>query len=421
VAKYNRIKGTQDIYGEEMKYWSYIEDTARKVLKKYAFNEVRTPIIENTNLILRGVGETTDVVQKEMYTFKDKGGRSITLRPEGTAPIVRAYVENSMASFGSPTKIFYIGPMFRYEKPQAGRYRQFHQIGAEIFGANTPMADAEIISMNYDFLRELGLKGFKIKINSIGCESCRTEYKKALKNFYEPLLPQLCEDCNKRFNTNIMRLLDCKKDIDKSKDAPSILDYLDEECKEHFEKLKNYLDEFKIPYEVDSRIVRGLDYYNKTAFEIEHPMLGSQSAIGGGGRYDGLVNEIGGKETPSVGMAFGLERIVLALKAEKVEIPENDNIDVYIIYSGEGTQKEAIKIAKDLREKNLKIFLNISKRNFGGQMKHANKLNSKFAVIIGEDEVKNNIVSFKDLKTGEQIQVEKGWFINLITEKLENK
>lgn len=418
MPKYTRIKGTQDLYGEEIKYFKYVEKIAEEVLHKYSFKELRTPILENTNLILRGVGETTDVVQKEMYTFEDKGKRSVTMRPEGTAPVVRAYVENSMSQMGSPIKLYYNGPMFRYEKPQKGRLRQFHQIGAEIFGTNSALADAELIEMVYRFLKELGLKEFKIKVNSIGCDTCRANYHNALKDYYAKHLDNMCDDCKRRFDTNIMRLIDCKKDSEYAKQAPSILNYLDDDCKTHFEKLKSYLDIFDIPYEIDDRIVRGLDYYTKTAFEIEHPLLGAQSAIGGGGRYDKMVKEIGGPSTPSVGMAFGIERLVLALKEENVDIPEFEEIDVYVIYNGENAEREAINIAKLLRKKDIKVFLNVSNRNFGGQMKHANKVNSKFAVIIGEDEVTKNIVTYKDLRTGEQTQVERDWFIKLIVEKI---
>lgn len=419
--KYSKIKGTQDIFGDDVKYWNFLEKKLREILIKYGYHEIRTPIFEKTELFNRSIGENTDVVQKEMYTFKDKGKRSITLRPEGTAPTVRAYVENSMINFGQPYKLFYIGPMFRYEKPQSGRYRQFHQAGAEIFGTDYPVSDAEVIAMLDRFFKEIGLENYKIKINSIGSDKSREIYREVLKNYYEDKIDNMCDDCKRRYETNIMRLLDCKIDKEYSKGAPSILDSLIDKDREHFESVKTFLDAFEVEYKVDSSIVRGLDYYNLTAFEVEHNGLGAQAAIAAGGRYDGLVKEIGGPATPAIGFGIGIERVIFAMKQEKIEINDPEELDVYIAYMGKNSAKEAIRMSNTLRDKGIKTYLNISKRNVGGQLKHSNKVNAKFSVILGDEEIEKNIVTFRDMASGEQTQVEKSWFVNLIMEKLNNK
>ncbi|GAB6189453.1 histidine--tRNA ligase [Marinitoga arctica] len=418
MAQYKKFKGTQDIFGEESKYWYFIENKAREIFLKFGFKEIRTPIIEPTELFKRGVGEATDIVQKEMYTFEDKGGRSVTLRPEGTASVVRAYVENSMINLGSPIKLYYIGPMFRYEKPQAGRLRQFHQIGIEIFGTDTPISDAETIILADELLKSLGLKNYKIKINSIGCEKCRPKYKEALKKYYEPLLPNMCDDCQKRYDINIMRLIDCKKDKQYSKDAPVILDHLCDDCKTHFNKVIEYLNELSINYEIDPKIVRGLDYYTKTAFEVEHKDLGAQSVIIGGGRYNSLIEKIGGKETPAIGFGMGIERIILALKKENIEIETPEKIDVYIAYSGENADIEALKLSKRLKDEGLKVFLNISDRSIRNQMKHANKVKAQFVAIIGEKEIEEDTVMIKNMLSGEQFEVENYWVPQILKEKI---
>ena len=418
MGTYKRIKGTKDIFGDEIDYWNYVEDTAKDLFHRYGFMEIRTPIMEEEELFSRGIGQDTDIVQKEMYTFEDKKGRLITLRPEGTAPVARAYIENSLINLGSPQKFFYIGPMFRYEKPQSGRYREFYQIGAEIFGTDHPLADAELIVLVFDYLTTLKLNNFKIKINSIGTPKSRENYKKALKVYYEPLIPNLCEDCKRRFNTNILRLLDCKIDTEAAKKAPSILDYLDEESRNDFESLKKYLEIFEIPYEIDSRIVRGLDYYSKTAFEVIHKDLGEQAVIVGGGRYDNLVEQLGGPKTPAVGFALGIERIIEALKKEEVKIKKRALIDVYIAFQGERGQIESIKLSKELRKKGIKTFLNISQRNLSGQFRHADRLNARFTLVLGEDEISNDIVTIRDMESGEQTQVERSWVTEIILEKL---
>ncbi|KLO24890.1 MULTISPECIES: histidine--tRNA ligase [unclassified Marinitoga] len=418
MAQYKKFKGTQDIFGEESKYWYFIEKKARETFLKYGYKEIKTPIIEPTELFKRSVGEDTDIVQKEMYTFEDKGGRSVTLRPEGTASVVRAYVENSMINLGSPIKLYYIGPMFRYEKPQAGRLRQFHQIGIEIFGTNTPISDAETIILADELLKSFGLKNYRIKINSIGCEKCRPVYRDKLKAYYKPLLSKLCDDCQKRYETNIMRLLDCKIDKNYSKNAPTILDHLCDDCKTHFDKVIKYLDELNINYEIDSKIVRGLDYYTKTAFEIEHMDLGAQSVILGGGRYNSLVEEIGGKNTPAIGFGMGIERIILALKKENIEIENPEKIDIYIAYAGENTDIAALKLSKTLKNEGLNVFLNISERSIRNQMKHANKIKAHFVVIIGENEIKTDTITVKNMNTGEQFEIENYWAPQILKEKV---
>ncbi|MGY4686160.1 histidine--tRNA ligase [Petrotoga halophila] len=418
MSTYTRIKGTKDIFGEEVKYWEYIENTAKKLFKIYGYKEIRTPLIEKTELFSRGIGQETDIVQKEMYTFDDKKGRSLTLRPEGTASVARAYIENSLITFGSPQKLFYIGPMFRYEKPQAGRYREFYQIGAEIFGTDHPLADAELITFVYDFFNKLKLSNFKVKINNIGTFESREKYKEVLKTYYQPLLPNLCEDCQRRFNTNIMRLLDCKIDVEAAKNAPSILDYLDEESREHFNNLQKYLKAYNVPYQVDPKIVRGLDYYTKTAFEVEHSDMGEQAVIAGGGRYDDLVEQLGGPKTPGVGFAIGIERVIEALKRENVEVESESKIDVYVAFQGEKGEMAAVTLSKELRKKGINTYLNISKRNLSGQFKHANRLNAKYVVVIGEEEISRDIVTIKNMKSGEQTQIERNWVSEIIVEKL---
>ncbi|PNR91064.1 histidyl-tRNA synthetase [Petrotoga sp. HWH.PT.55.6.1] len=418
MSTYTRIKGTKDIFGEEVKYWEYIENTAKKLFKIYGYKEIRTPLIEKTDLFSRGIGQETDIVQKEMYTFDDKKGRSLTLRPEGTASVARAYIENSLITFGSPQKLFYMGPMFRYEKPQAGRYREFYQIGAEIFGTDHPLADAELITFVYDFFNKLKLSNFKVKINNIGTFESREKYKEVLKTYYQPLLPNLCEDCQRRFNTNIMRLLDCKIDVEAAKNAPPILDYLDEESHEHFNNLQKYLKAYNVPYQVDPKIVRGLDYYTKTAFEVEHSDLGEQAVIAGGGRYDDLVEQLEGPKTPGVGFAIGIERVIEALKRENVEVESESKIDVYIAFQGEKGEMAAVTLTKELRKKGINTFLNISKRNLSGQFKHANRLNAKYVVVLGDEEISRDIVTIKNMKSGEQTQIERNWVAEIIVEKL---
>ncbi len=397
-----RIKGTNDII-ENAYIWEWVENKFRNVAEHFGFSEIRTPIFEATELFDRGVGKETDIVQKEMYTFEDKGGRSVTLRPEGTAPVMRAFVEYNLASKGLPQKFFYIGPMFRYERPQAGRLRQFHQYGIELIGSSLPIADVYTILVAIESLKAIGLENFKLKINSTGCEKCRPSYKEALKEYYKPLLDELCSDCKTRYNRNILRLLDCKRDAEYAKSAPNILDYLCDDCKVHFEELKSLLDKLNVEYEVDPSIVRGLDYYTRTVFEIKYPLLGAQDAIIGGGRYDNLVEELGGTSTPSVGFAAGMERIILALKTEE-KIPSFQDVDLYIVAVGDDQRADVLKIAKEL-SKVLRVDVDLMGRKVKSQFKNASKGNARYVLVVGEDEVRSGLYTLKRMSDGTQMRL----------------
>lgn len=398
----SRIKGTNDII-EDSNVWEWLEERLKKVALSFGFTQVRTPIFEATELFKRSVGNETDIVQKEMYTFDDKGGRSVTLRPEGTAPIMRAFIENNLFSKGLPQKFFYYGPMFRYERPQSGRLRQFHQFGVEFIGSSLPIADATTIVIALEMLKSIGLDGFKLMINSTGDEKCRPDYVKALKNYYKPFIDDLCDDCKVRYDKNVLRLLDCKKDAKYAENAPKITDYLCEDCKTHFDQLRKYLDDMDVEYEVDPSIVRGLDYYTRTVFEFKNPSLGAQNAIGGGGRYDGLIEELGGVKTPSVGFAFGMERLILALEAEK-KIPEIGKTDLYVVAVDEAQRIEALKIAKEL-SRYFTVDADVMGRNVKGQFSHASKEGARYVLTIGEEEIKTGLYALKNMKTGEQKKV----------------
>ncbi|KUK91310.1 MAG: Histidine--tRNA ligase [Mesotoga infera] len=414
----NRIKGTQDIAFEDIEYWHFAEEAIRNISHKYAFTEIRTPIFEATELFERSVGESTDVVQKEMYTFEDKGGRSITLRPEGTAGVARAFIENSFVNLGSPVKLFYNGPMFRYEKPQAGRLRQFHQFGAEILGSESPLADFEIIEMAYSFLKELKINNAKLFINSIGCPACREDYKTALKEYYSDKLPRMCPDCQRRYDTNVLRLLDCKIDKELVHGAPGILEYLDSDCRSHFEELQWYLQRAGIEYEVDQFLVRGLDYYTRTAFEIRSSSLGSQDQLVGGGRYDGLVEYIGGKSCPAVGFAIGLERIVMLLKSESVKISGPETSEVAILAFGREESVRGFDYARRLRKMGVSTFVDVMERNMRNKMKHAARIGAKISLLIGKEEIERDIVTIKVMNDGSQFQVDSDYMADYVVDKL---
>lgn len=416
---YQKIKGTDDLYGDQIKYWYWIEEKARKLSTIYGYGEIRTPIFEETKLFVRSVGQDTDIVQKEMYTFEDKGGRSITLRPEGTAPVVRAFVENGMLAQGLPQKYFYIGPMFRYERPQSGRQRQFHQFGAEIFGSPSPIADAELIIFADRLLKELGLVDYEIHINSLGNEDDRINYKDALKEYYAQHLESLCDDCKMRYERNVLRLLDCKIDVKYAENAPKITDYLGGESEKHYKELKRLLTSAGIDYVEDPRLVRGLDYYNRTVFEVHHHRLGAMSAIAGGGRYDGLIKEIGGKEVPALGFAAGIERLILSLKAENVQVDEISKNVVYVTYLGsKEARDEAVKLAELLRSEGIPTGLELMERSISAQLKHASRIGAKFCVIIGEDELERDVVVIKNMETGEQVEFEKNFVVNGIKDMI---
>ncbi len=416
---YQKIKGTEDIYGDDISYWYWIEKTAREISAVYGFEEIRTPIFEETGLFVRSVGETTDIVQKEMYTFEDKGGRSNTLRPEGTAPTVRAFIENGFINKGFPQKYFYIGPMFRYEKPQSGRQRQFHQFGAELFGSPSPLADAEIVIFVDNFLKKLGLLDYELHINSIGCKECRITYKEKLKEYYQNHFEELCDDCKARYDKNPLRLLDCKVDVELAKSAPKITEHLCDKCRKHYETFRNILDLEEIKYFENPRLVRGLDYYNGPVFEVVHNRLGTMSSIAGGGRYDGLVKELGGKDTPALGFAAGLERLVLALKSENVEIPKVRTNLVYVTHIG-NVVAEAFKLANNLRSEGIPTALEIMERGLSAQLKHAGRVGSKLVVIVAEEEFSEGIVVVKNMETGEQYEYDKNFVVSGVKELLES-
>ena len=401
------LRGTQDILPADAYKWNYVEGVIRDLCRRYGYGEIRTPMLEATELFLRGIGDTTDVVTKEMYTFTDRGGRSITLRPENTASAVRAYLEHKLYGEGAVQKFFYIGSMFRYDRPQAGRYREFHQFGVEVMGASSPAADAEVILLAYTLFQNLGLSDLVLHINSIGCPKCRPVYREALISHFRSSEETLCDDCRERLEKNPLRVLDCKEDAGKEcvRNAPAVTDYLCDECREKFEALKSYLTALGIPFTVDPRLVRGLDYYTNTAFEIQYAPLGAQSAICGGGRYDGLVSEIGGPETPSVGFAVGLERLLLALEKQNL-IPEpQKEARVYIAAMGEAATAAGMTIQKELRARGILADMDLQQKSLKGQMKQAGKSGAAYTVILGDEEMAQKEAVIKTMETGEQEKI----------------
>lgn len=401
------LKGTHDILPEEMYKWDYMEGVIRKICDTYGYKEIRTPIIEGTELFQRGIGDTTDVVTKEMYTFTDRGNRSVTLRPENTASAVRAYLEHKMYGDQQVHKIFYIGSMFRYDRPQAGRYREFHQFGLEVLGASSPLADAEVIAMAWEIFHTFGLKDLKLHLNSIGDKNCRPAYREKLIQFLEGKKDQLCDDCRERLYKNPLRILDCKEEGCRhaSEGAPIITDYLCEECRKKLESLESYLDALGIPYELDPSLVRGLDYYTNTAFEIQYTPLGAQSAVCGGGRYDGLVEEMGGPSTPGIGFAIGLERLLLALEMQGLIPQEKEKKRIYIAALGDQAEVMGVKIQQALREKGYTADMDLQGRSLKGQMKQSGKLKASFTVIIGNDEIESGQAVVKNMTEGKQENV----------------
>lgn len=400
----NAPRGTKDILPEQISNWLFIENKIRTICKNYGYEEIRTPTFEHTELFQRGIGESTDVVEKEMYTFTDRGDRSITLRPENTASVVRAYLQNKLYAAGNLVKLFYIGSMFRYDRPQAGRLREFHQFGVEALGEQNPALDAEIILLAWDFLKSLGLDDLKLKINTVGCPKCRPVYRQKLQHYFSENIEELCDDCKHRLLKNPLRILDCKIDGGKEfiEDAPKIETCLCNECREHFAQVQKYLQAAGVDFELDARLVRGLDYYTKTAFEIQYLPLGAQSAVAGGGRYDGLIEEIGGAPAPGIGFAAGIERILIALEKQNLLQAEKNNFDAFIVAVGVDAEIAAFKLLTELRRKNISATMDFAKRSIKAQMKQAAKSGAKFALIIGEDEVKNSAVTVKNLETSAQ-------------------
>lgn len=403
-------KGTKDILPDEVSNWQKMESIAQNVFSKANFKEIRTPIFEATELFARGVGDSTDIVNKEMYTF-EKSERSLTLRPENTAGVVRAYIEHGFSRLPQPVKLWYKGPMFRYERPQAGRQRQFHQVGVEMFGTKEPSADAEVINLAVKYLNELGLNHLDIEINSLGCPQCRKNYRAAIKEVLKPYLKDLCEDCNFRYEKNPLRILDCKVDsckaiFEKEEIQKVILgDFICDECKEHFEKVKEYLTALQIPYTVNKLLVRGLDYYNRTVFEIKSNNLGSQNAVCGGGRYDSLVETLGGVQTPAVGWAMGLERL-----NSLISKPENERLDVFVVAEN---MTETFKIMEELRNAGFSAEFDYANRKFKKQLDKAAK-SAKYALILMDDEINSGTVTLKNLDTSEQINVSRSNYLENI-------
>ncbi len=402
-------KGTQDMLPKDAHRWQSIEAKMRELCALAGYREIRTPMFEHTELFQRGVGDATDVVQKEMYTFNDKGNRSITLKPEGTAGVVRALIESHMYADALPAKMYYVScPCFRYEKPQSGRLRQFHQNGVEVFGAKDASVDAEIIDLAGQLLRSFGILNARLKINSIGCPNCRKAYLEKLRAYLEPKLAGLCKTCQERFDRNPLRILDCKEDAAKLADAPSMLDNLCVECSEHFSKLRGYLDAMGIAYEIDSRIVRGLDYYTKTVFEYVIDAPGGEMTVCGGGRYDGLVEELGGPATPGIGFGMGVERAIMAqdLCGAAPEAPEL--YDVFVVTLGDEARMEGIRLVRELRAAGLKADLDHAARSMKAQFKYANKLGVRRVAVIAGDELAKGVVKLRDMQDSEETEVARG-------------
>lgn len=399
-------KGTQDFLPEQIGNWHFIEQYMRDICKTYGFNEIRTPVFEDTKLFLRGIGETTDVVQKEMYTFStgDHTDQTFTLRPENTASAVRAYLENKVYGKEGLTKWFYIGPMFRHDKPQAGRYRQFHQFGAEVLGSQSPVVDSEVICMILQLLRSFGLQDLNVEVNSVGCPNCRPAYREKLIAFFEPKKEQLCPDCQERLYKNPLRILDCKNETckDLSVGAPEIHEHLCTECHDHFEEVKTLLEAANVQYNLNPRLVRGLDYYTKTAFEVQYTPLGAQSAVAGGGRYDGLVEQLEGPSTPAIGFAMGMERLLLALEKQNLLPEPAVDPSVFVVALGDAAKVEAFKIVQSVREHYIPCEMDGQGKSMKAQLKYANKINAKYVIILGDDELANGEAIVRFMETSEQ-------------------
>ena len=419
---YSAPRGTQDIPPEEATRWRAVEQAFRGVCARYGYGEIRTPVFEETDLFVRSVGEETDIVSKEMYTFTDRGGRSMTLRPEGTAPVMRAYLEHKLYGRPGVQKFYYIAPIFRYDRPQAGRYRQHHQVGVEALGAPGPDVDAEVIALATDLLAALGLQGGQLNINSIGCPDCRPAYREALRQALAPVLGELCALCQYRYHRNPLRILDDKNERcrELTRDAPSILDYLCEPCREHFEGLRALLDELQIAYAVNPRVVRGLDYYARTTFEIVHGGLGAQNEILGGGRYDGLAAELGGPATPGIGFGSGIERLLMALQAQGWQAPEA-GAPIYLAAVGDAARRAGFLLLARLRRAGLAADMDYLGRSLKAQMKEADRVRSSTVIVIGEDEIARGVVAVRDMATGEQREAPADEVVALLSRQSENQ
>lgn len=402
-----KIKGTEDVLPKDSYRWQFVEDVMRKESAAYGFKEIRTPVFEHTELFARGVGQTTDVVQKEMYTFDTKGGESVTLRPEGTAGAARAVLEHGLVNDSLPIKASYFVSCYRYEKPQAGRLREFHQFGLECYGTQSPVADAELICAAQSIFDRLGIKQLRLEINSIGCPTCRAEYHKALKEYFYGYKDELCETCNSRLEKNPMRILDCKSPVCSkiAQGAPKITDCLCDECKEHFASVQKYLDAAGVEYTVNPTIVRGLDYYTKTVFEFVTDFIGAQGTVCGGGRYDGLIEELGGKHLPSLGFAMGIERLLMLMDKQGIEIPQPSTCDLYVAVMGESASLKSFEIIKAVRSCGLIAETDIVGRGLRAQMKYADKIGAKFSMVLGDNEIEQGKAVIKNMSNGEQTEI----------------
>lgn len=402
-----KIKGTEDVLPKDSYRWQFVEDVMRKESAAYGFKEIRTPVFEHTELFARGVGQTTDVVQKEMYTFDTKGGESVTLRPEGTAGAARAVLEHGLVNDSLPIKASYFVSCYRYEKPQAGRLREFHQFGLECYGTQSPVADAELICAAQSIFDRLGIKQLRLEINSIGCPTCRAEYHKALKGYFGGCKDELCDTCNSRLEKNPMRILDCKSPVCSkiAQGAPKITDYLCDECKEHFASVQKYLDAAGVEYTVNPTIVRGLDYYTKTVFEFVTDFIGAQGTVCGGGRYDGLIEELGGKHLPSLGFAMGIERLLMLMDKQGIEIPKPSTCDLYVAVMGESASLKSFEIIKAVRSCGLIAETDIVGRGLRAQMKYADKIGAKFSMVLGDNEIEQGKAVIKNMSNGEQTEI----------------
>ena len=409
MAEINKApRGTNDVLPEDSFKWQFVEQKLIETAGLYGFKEIRVHVFEQTEVFTKNVGDTTDVVQKEMYTFTDKGDRSITLRPEFTAGVIRSVVEHSLTAAALPVKVCYCGGCYRYEKPQAGRLREFHQFGAECVGAASPAADAEVISLANQLLRDVGINKISLEINSIGCPTCRADYHKALKEYFESRKAELCGTCNERLDRNPMRILDCKSPVcsEIATSAPVVIDYLCEDCKAHFDAVKSHLDEMNISYTVNPRIVRGLDYYTRTVFEFVSGNIGAQATVCGGGRYDGLLEQMGGQPQPALGFAMGIERLLMVLESQNAELPEERRCDVYIAPIGEAATLKASVMCSTLRDEGFIALTDIVGRGLKAQMRYANKIGAKFTMVLGDSELENGKARLKCMDSGEETEVE---------------
>lgn len=420
----NGIKGTADVLPGESYKWQFVEDIMRKQAQAYGFKEIRTPVFEHTELFNRSVGDTTDVVQKEMYTFQTKGGESVTLRPEGTAGAARAVLEHGVYNEGYPIKAYYLTSCYRYEKPQKGRQREFHQFGMEVYGAPSYFADAEVICAANSIFDRLGVTNLSLEINSIGCNNCRPNYHKALKEYFTEHKDKLCDTCLSRLDRNPMRILDCKNPAcaEVAENAPVVLDFICDDCKAHFDGVKSCLDAAKLRYKINPKIVRGLDYYTRTVFEFVSSDIGAQGTVCGGGRYDGLIEELGGQHTPSLGFGMGIERLLLLLESQKVEIPKPPVCDLYVIGIGEAAKIKAFNIIEGVRSSSLIAEGDIVGRGIKAQMKYADKINARFSMVIGDAELEENKAKLRNMETHteKEVPLDEGFFNAFFTEYVDS-